>query len=158
MNRSMPGLPVHHQLLEFTQIHVHPFLVCGYHEVSANQKLTIDTQKLKRKVPKHNSRVTQTIMKTSTRQNEQKRTQNQKIIFKMAISTDLSVIVLWCSNWRNSMDERIKKSTIHLQKSYKRLTLNPKTHTNWKLKDGRRYCIKWKKNEIIIFRLEANRF
>ena len=23
MNRSMPGLPVHHQLLEFTQIHVH---------------------------------------------------------------------------------------------------------------------------------------
>jgi len=90
----MPGLPVHHQLLEFTQIHVHPFLVCGYHEVSANQKLTIDTQKLKRKVLKHNSRVTQTIMKTSTRKNEQKRTQNQKIIFKMAISTDLSVIVL----------------------------------------------------------------
>ena len=24
MNRSTPGLPVHHQLLEFTQIHVHP--------------------------------------------------------------------------------------------------------------------------------------
>ena len=23
MNRSMPGLPVHHQLLEFTEIHVH---------------------------------------------------------------------------------------------------------------------------------------
>ena len=23
MNRSTPGLPVHHQLLEFTQIHVH---------------------------------------------------------------------------------------------------------------------------------------
>ena len=23
MNRSMPGLPVHHQLLEFTQTHVH---------------------------------------------------------------------------------------------------------------------------------------
>ena len=23
MNRSMPGLPVHHQLLEFTQAHVH---------------------------------------------------------------------------------------------------------------------------------------
>ena len=23
LNRSMPGLPVHHQLLEFTQIHVH---------------------------------------------------------------------------------------------------------------------------------------
>ena len=23
MNRSMPGLPVHHQFLEFTQIHVH---------------------------------------------------------------------------------------------------------------------------------------
>ena len=23
MNRSMPGLPVHHQLLEFTQNHVH---------------------------------------------------------------------------------------------------------------------------------------
>ena len=23
MNRSMPGLPVHHQLLEFTQIDVH---------------------------------------------------------------------------------------------------------------------------------------
>ena len=23
MNRSMPGLPVHHQLPEFTQIHVH---------------------------------------------------------------------------------------------------------------------------------------
>ena len=23
MNRSMPGLPVHHQLLEFTQIHAH---------------------------------------------------------------------------------------------------------------------------------------
>ena len=23
MNRSMPGLPLHHQLLEFTQIHVH---------------------------------------------------------------------------------------------------------------------------------------
>ena len=23
MNRSMPGLPVHHQLLEFTQIHIH---------------------------------------------------------------------------------------------------------------------------------------
>ena len=23
MNCSMPGLPVHHQLLEFTQIHVH---------------------------------------------------------------------------------------------------------------------------------------
>ena len=23
MNRSMPGLPIHHQLLEFTQIHVH---------------------------------------------------------------------------------------------------------------------------------------
>ena len=22
-NRNMPGLPVHHQLLEFTQIHVH---------------------------------------------------------------------------------------------------------------------------------------
>ena len=26
MNRSMPGLPVHHQLLEFTQTHVH--LLC----------------------------------------------------------------------------------------------------------------------------------
>ena len=25
MNRSTPGLPVHHQLLEFTQIHVHLF-------------------------------------------------------------------------------------------------------------------------------------
>ena len=24
MNRSMPGLPVHHQLLQFTQTHVHP--------------------------------------------------------------------------------------------------------------------------------------
>ena len=24
MNRSTPGLPVHHQLLKFTQIHVHP--------------------------------------------------------------------------------------------------------------------------------------
>ena len=24
MNRSMPGLPVHHHLLEFTQTHVHP--------------------------------------------------------------------------------------------------------------------------------------
>ena len=24
MNRSMPGLPVHHQLLEFTETHVHP--------------------------------------------------------------------------------------------------------------------------------------
>ena len=24
MNRSMPGLPVHHKLLEFTQTHVHP--------------------------------------------------------------------------------------------------------------------------------------
>ena len=24
MNRSTPGLPVHHQLLEFTQTHVHP--------------------------------------------------------------------------------------------------------------------------------------
>ena len=24
MNRSMPGFPVHHQLPEFTQIHVHP--------------------------------------------------------------------------------------------------------------------------------------
>ena len=23
MNRSMPGIPVHHQLLEFAQIHVH---------------------------------------------------------------------------------------------------------------------------------------
>ena len=23
VNRSMPGLPVHHQLLEFTQIHAH---------------------------------------------------------------------------------------------------------------------------------------
>ena len=23
VNRSMPGLPVHHQLLEFTQTHVH---------------------------------------------------------------------------------------------------------------------------------------
>ena len=23
MNRSMPGIPVHHQLLEFTQTHVH---------------------------------------------------------------------------------------------------------------------------------------
>jgi len=23
MNRSMPGLPVHHQLLEFTQTHIH---------------------------------------------------------------------------------------------------------------------------------------
>ena len=26
MNRSMPGLPVHHQLLEFTQTHVHRVL------------------------------------------------------------------------------------------------------------------------------------
>ena len=25
MNRSTPGLPVHHQLPEFTQIHVHQF-------------------------------------------------------------------------------------------------------------------------------------
>ena len=24
MNRSMPGLPIHHQLPEFTQTHVHP--------------------------------------------------------------------------------------------------------------------------------------
>ena len=24
MNRSTPGIPVHHQLLEFTQTHVHP--------------------------------------------------------------------------------------------------------------------------------------
>lgn len=45
--------------------------------VTTNQTPTIDTQKLKRKVPKHNSRVTQTIMKTSKRKNEQKRTQNQ---------------------------------------------------------------------------------
>ena len=26
MNRSMPGLPVHHQLPEFTQTHVHPVM------------------------------------------------------------------------------------------------------------------------------------
>ena len=26
MNHSMPGLPVHHQLLEFTQTHVHPVM------------------------------------------------------------------------------------------------------------------------------------
>ena len=26
MNRSTPGLPVHHQLLEFTQTHVHPVM------------------------------------------------------------------------------------------------------------------------------------
>ena len=29
MNCSTPGLPVHHQLLEFTQIHVHPYSLEG---------------------------------------------------------------------------------------------------------------------------------
>ena len=29
MNRSMPGLPVHHQLLEFTQTHVHQLFAWG---------------------------------------------------------------------------------------------------------------------------------
>ena len=28
MNRSMPGLPVHHQLLEFTQTHVQHLILC----------------------------------------------------------------------------------------------------------------------------------
>ena len=32
MNRSMPGLPVHHQLLEFTQTHVHR--VCDAYQLS----------------------------------------------------------------------------------------------------------------------------
>ena len=45
--------------------------------VTTNQKPTTDTQKLKRKVPKYNSRENQTIMKISKRKNEQKRTQNQ---------------------------------------------------------------------------------
>ena len=28
MDRSTPGLPVHHQLLEFTQTHVHRHMMC----------------------------------------------------------------------------------------------------------------------------------
>ena len=31
MNRSMPGLPVHHQLLEFTQTHVHLSVIPSSH-------------------------------------------------------------------------------------------------------------------------------
>ena len=31
MNRSTPGLPVHHQLLEFTQIHVHESMILSNH-------------------------------------------------------------------------------------------------------------------------------
>ena len=31
MNHSMPGLPVHHQLLEFTQIHVHQSVMPSSH-------------------------------------------------------------------------------------------------------------------------------
>ena len=31
MNRSMPGLPVHHQLLEFTQTHVHESVMPSNH-------------------------------------------------------------------------------------------------------------------------------
>ena len=31
MNRSTPGLPVHHQLLEFTQIHVHQSVMPSSH-------------------------------------------------------------------------------------------------------------------------------
>ena len=34
MNRSMPGLPVHHQLLEFTQTHVHRVSETHIHRVS----------------------------------------------------------------------------------------------------------------------------
>lgn len=45
--------------------------------VTTNQKPTTDTQKLKRKVPKYNSRENQTVMKISKRKNEQKRSQNQ---------------------------------------------------------------------------------
>ena len=33
MNRSMPGLPVHHQLLEFTQTHVHQVVMPSSHLV-----------------------------------------------------------------------------------------------------------------------------
>ena len=33
MNRSMPGLPVHHQLLEFTQTHVHQVVIPSSHLV-----------------------------------------------------------------------------------------------------------------------------
>ena len=33
MNRNRPGLPVHHQLLEFTQTHVHPVVMPSSHLV-----------------------------------------------------------------------------------------------------------------------------
>ena len=40
MNRSTPGLPVHHQLLEFTQTHVHPIYLSNKEPPSCGASTT----------------------------------------------------------------------------------------------------------------------
>ena len=44
MNRSMPGLPVHHQLPEFTQTHVHwvSYAIQPFHPLSSPSPLTFN--------------------------------------------------------------------------------------------------------------------
>ena len=41
MNRSMPGLPVHHQLLEFTQTHVHRSVMASSHLIVCSPLLLL---------------------------------------------------------------------------------------------------------------------
>ena len=59
-----------------------------------------------------------------------------KIIKKMAIGKDISIITinvngLNAPNKRHRLAERIQKQEPY-SAAYKRLTSNPKTHTNWK--------------------------
>ena len=41
MNRSMPGLPVHHQLLEFTQTHIHRVSMPSSHRILCRSLLLL---------------------------------------------------------------------------------------------------------------------
>ena len=44
MNRSMPGLPVHHQFPEFTQIHIRNVNICGLRSQSITERHRISSR------------------------------------------------------------------------------------------------------------------
>ena len=69
---------------------------------------------------------------------------NLKTSNKMALSTYLSIITLNVNGLnapikRHSMADWIKKNNIHLYAVFKWLISKLKTHTDWKLGDGKRY-------------------
>ena len=160
MNRSTPGLPVHHQLLEFTQTHVHPVMPSSHlilcrpllllPPILPSIRVFSNESTLCMRWPKYWS-FSFSIIPSNEIPGLISFTMDWLDLLAVQ-GTLIHINNYFKSSWTKCSNQKTKSDWmdtrtrpiyiyIYIYTAYKRLTSDLKTHTDWKAGDVKRYSM-----------------